>query len=78
MSGFSWRSAVIPYELNDEISPPVGLRNVPLSLVHVMSTGPAARRLLISTPSVSEIATVGIVIGGVPATVGLKRPAALL
>jgi hypothetical protein len=40
--------------------------------------GPEASRLSIRAPSTSEIATTGIVIGGVPATVGLNRPATLL
>src|SRR4030067_3749479 len=78
MSGLTTRSGLSPYELNDEIRPPVGLTKVPVRFVHVMVTGPAASRSLMSTPSVSEIATTGIVVAGGPATVGLKRPPTLL
>ncbi len=70
MSGFRSSSASSPYELNDEISPPVGFVNVPVSSVQVIVTGPATSRLWISRPSVSEMATTGIVIAGDPATVG--------
>ena len=78
MSGLSPSSASTPYELNDEIRPPVGFGNVPVVFVHVIVAGPAAILPSINTPSVSETATTGIVIGIGPATVGLNRPGTLL
>ena len=78
MSGLSPSSASSPYELNAEIRPPVGFGNDPVVFVHVIVDGPAAILPSISTPSVSEMATTGIVIGVAPATVGLNRPGTLL
>src|SRR6185436_6476812 len=79
-SGLSERSGGRPYELKEEMSPAVaaGAGNEPTEFVHVILTGPPASRLSINTPSVTDTATTGIVIAGVPATVGLTRPGALL
>ena len=46
--------------------------------VHVIVTGPPARRESIRTPFTSVIATTGIVIAGVPVTVGEMNPGTLL
>jgi hypothetical protein len=56
----------------------VGLRKVPVAAVQLSVCGPKVMALLMATPSTSETATTGIVMAGVPATVGLKRPAELL
>ena len=48
------------------------------SPVHDSVTDPALSRSRITTPSVSETATTGMVMAGLPATVGLTRPAMLL
>ncbi len=83
MSGLRSSSASSPYELNDEMRPPVGFVNEPVSSVQLSVCGPASIALLIDTPSVSETATTGIVTGfpsapAATATVGLKRPGTLL
>ena len=60
-SGLRSSVAVVPYELKDEMRPPVGFTTVTVPAVHVSVTGPEASRESISAPSVSEIATTGIV-----------------
>src|SRR5437660_925612 len=78
MSGFNVRSGDKPYELKDEINPPVAFGNDTDWLVHVIVTGPPAMRPLIAAPAVLLMLTTGMVIGGLPATVGLTMPATLL
>ena len=72
------RSGANPYDEKLEINPPVGFGSLAIWLVQVIVTGPLASRLSISAPLAAVIATTGIVIGGVPATVGEMKPAALL
>src|SRR6185295_17299515 len=78
MSGLSVRSGVTPYELKLEIRPPVGFGSDTTPEVHVIAGASAAMRPSIIAPSAEPIETTGIVIDGVPATVGFTMPAALL
>ena len=63
MSGFSSSVAAVPYELKDEMRPPVGFDDRRRPCRPRQRGGPAARRESIRAPSVSEIATTGILIG---------------
>ena len=58
--------------------PPVGCGSLAMSDVHVIVTGPLARRPSIRTPLAALMLTTGIVMGGVPATVGEMKPGTLL
>src|SRR5258706_15992531 len=78
MSGFSARSGDSPYELKDEINPPVAFGTDPTWLVQVIVTGPAAMRPLIVDPAAAVMLTTGMVIGGLPATARLTMPGVLL
>ena len=78
MSGLKLRSGARPNDEKLEIRFAVGFGSLTIWLVHVIVTAPAARRPLIRAPLSAEIATTGIVIAGVPATVGETNPAALL
>src|SRR2546428_10625706 len=80
MSGLRVRSGAIPYELNDEMWPPVGLGTETYPSVHVIETGPVVSRSLITIPSACEMATTGMctAFGPVPVTLGLMRPVVLL
>ena len=78
MSGLKLRSGDGPYELNDEISPPVGLGMLTEALLQAMVVAPAAMRLFRVSPSAAEIETTGMVTAGEPATVGDTMPEMLL
>src|SRR5512146_2669220 len=64
ISGLRVRSGARPYELKEEIKPPVGLTAETVSVVQVMVTGPAAMRLRRVLPSAWRMATVGTVMAG--------------
>ena len=77
-SGFSDRSGDSPHELVVEMRFPDELGTVMIASVHVIIVVPAAMRPSISAPSVAVMATTGIVIGTMPATVGERVPGTLL
>ena len=68
----------MPYELNDEIRPPVGFAILPSAALQVSVVAPAAICALTAAPSVLVMETTGMVTAGVPATVGFTAPATLL
>src|SRR6478672_1166114 len=75
MSGLKSSSAVGPKELNVLTSPAVGFGVLTSWSVHVRDVGSSPAMVV---PLASVSATTGMVIGGVPATVGLMKPATLL
>jgi hypothetical protein len=72
------RSGGRPYDEKLEISPAVACGSLISVGVQVIVVSPAAMRASMTAPSAAVMATTGIVIAGVPATVGLMRPAAVL
>jgi hypothetical protein len=80
MSGLSARSGDRPYELNDEMSPPVGFTSEARSVVQVIVVvvGCATIAALIAAPFVLLMPTTGMPTGGEPATVAFTMPLVLL
>src|SRR6516165_847365 len=76
-SGFSPRTAVGPYELNEDMSPPVGFGALTRVLVHVSDARLGFDSAAIATPSACETATRNLPATGVtpPPT---KSPGELL
>src|SRR5262249_54731922 len=77
-SGLKLRSAARPNDEKLEMRLLVGFTSPVTWFVHVRSTTPLASRASINAPRAAVTATTGIVIGGIPATVGEMNPATLL
>src|SRR5918999_878297 len=85
MSGLNPSDGARPQEVNDDGCPAVAFAKTPLSSVQLSVCDSASIALLIAAPSVSEMATTGMVTGwpsalapGCTATVAPKRPGTLL
>src|SRR3990172_10355705 len=76
ISGFNAKSGERPYELNDEINPPVGLTKLHCWSVQVIITGATCARMKL--PSASEMPTTGVILSIGEPSVPLKTPGLLL